>query len=341
MGDVLQRYVLAQRPRYGVPTPETFRLQTGDCPVPGSGQVLIRTTWLSLDAQLYGRISRVSAYLQPMDLGSVMLGATVGRVEASRNASFAEGELVCGAWGWQSHHVSDGSDIRKADPAVDRPSHHLSALGLAAFAAYIAVCNDLGLRHGETIAFGAALGGLGQMVGQMSKLRGSRVIAITSGAEKCRIATETLGFDVALDRKDRNFRERLDGEFRKSGVDALVMAVGPGGLKMALPHLRRGARIGVAGLIGSYDGDGSSAESMGFLLQEINTLRLSVHGIVAADHFGTELEARFTSEMKQWLREGRIKPIEDISKGLASAPAAYAGLFRGTNVGKALVHLGD
>lgn len=341
MANLLERVVLAQRPRYGVPTAETFRVQTGELPIPGEAQVMIRTLWLSLDAHLYGRVARVSVHQEPMDLGSVMLGATVGRVEASRNPNFREGDLVCGSWGWQSHHVSNGNDVRKADAEVERPSHHLSALGLSAFAAYIAVCEYLGVRHGETIAFGAALGGVGQMVGQLSKLRGARVIAITSGPEKQRIAMETLGFDVALDRKNRNFREKLEAEFKRSGVDAIVMSVGPGGLKMSLPHFRRGARIAVAGLIGSYEGDGSSADSMGFLLQEINTLRLSIHGIVAADHLGTELEVRFRSQMKQWLREGIVKPIEDVTTGLASAPSAYAGLFRGTNVGKALVHLAD
>lgn len=341
MADVLERVVLAQRPRYGVPTPDTFRLERGALPAPGEGQVLARTLWLSLDAHLYGRVARVSVHQEPMDLGSVMLGATVGRVEASRNPNFREGDMVCGSWGWQSHHISNGEDIRKADSEVEQPSHHLSALGLSAFAAYIAVCEFLGVRHGETIAFGAALGGLGQMVGQLSKLRGARVIAITSGPDKRRIAMETLGFDVALDRKEKNFRDKLEIEFKRSGVDAIVMAVGPGGLRMSLPHFRRGGRIGVAGLIGSYEGDSSSADSMGFLLQEINALRLAVHGIVAADHLGTELEVRFRTEMKQWLREGKVRPIEDITKGLASAPAAYGGLFRGTNVGKALVKLAD
>jgi NADPH-dependent curcumin reductase len=341
MNKSLVRYVLAQRPRYGVPTPETFSLQTTELPEPGEGQLRVRTTWLSLDAHLYGRVARVSVHQEPMDLGSVMLGATVGRVEASRNVNYQEGDLVCGAWGWQSHHISNGGDIRKADSEIEEPRHHLSAFGLSAFAAYVAVSEFLGVRHGETIAFGAALGGLGQMVGQLSKLRGARVIAITSGPDKCRIATGTLGFDVALDRKDKNFREHLEAQFKKSGVDAIVMAVGPGGLRMALPHFRRGGRIGVAGLIGSYQGDGTSADSMGFLLQEINALRLSVHGIVAADHLGTELESRFRIEMKRWLKEGKIKPIEDITSGLSSAPAAYAGLFRGANVGKALVHMAD
>lgn len=339
MADTIQRYVLAQRPRYGLPTPDTFRLRTSELVGPGEGQVLVRTTWLSLDAHSYGRVARVSAHQEPMELGSVMLGATVGRVQASRNPNFHEGDLVCGAWGWQSHHLSDGTDIRIADPEVEQPSHHLSALGLSAFAAYIAVCEVLGLRPGETIAFGAALGGLGQMVGQFAKLRGARVIAITSGPEKCAIASAKLGFDVALDRRSRNFREQLEATFSQTGVDALVMAVGPGGLRAALPHFRRGGRIGIAGLVGAYDSEDSGPESVGALLQDINVLRLSIHGIVAADHLGTELESRFRADMKQWLREGRIRPIEHVSDGLASAPSAYAGLFRGANVGKSLVQV--
>lgn len=341
MENVIRKFVLAQRPRYGVPTPEIFRMVTATRPELADGQVLVRTTWLSLDAHLYGRVARVSAHQEPMDLGSVMLGATVGCVEASRNAGFQEGDLVCGSWGWQSHYLSDGTDIHKADPEIENPSHHLSALGLSAFAAYIAVGEYLDVQQGETIAFGAALGGLGQMAGQFAKLRGARVIAVTSGAEKCAIATGKLGFDVALDRRSRDFRPQLEAAFSQAGVDALVMAVGPAGLRAALPHFRRGGRVGIAGLIGSYDAEDSGPEGIGFLLQEVNILRLSIYGIVAADHLGTPLESRFRSDMKQWLREGRIRPIEHVSEGLASAPSAYAGLFRGTNVGKALVRVSN
>ena len=343
MSPVIEKYVLAHRPRYGLPAPEMFRrVEVGPPPSLAEGQVLVRTLWLSLDAHLYGRVARVSAHLEPMDLGAVMLGATVGRVEASRNPGFKEGELVCGAWGWQSHHVTSGLDIHRADPEVSEPSHHLSALGLQAFAAYIAVTEYIGPREGETITFGAALGGLGQMVGQLSKLRGARVIAITSGAEKCRIATQKLAFDVALDRRAKDFQEQLGAAFTAGGgVDGLVMAVGPGGLKAALPHFRRGGRVVVAGLIGSYSGESGSSESMGSLLQEINVLRLSLHGVVAKDYLESDTYVQFRRQMKQWLASGEVRPIEDTSYGLLSAPAAYCGIFRGKNRGKALVRVAE
>ena len=223
--DKYRKYVLAQRPRYGVPTPSIFKLTAQDVPEPGSGQVRVRTAWLSMDPNVYGRVAKVSSHYQPIDLGSVMPGAAVGYVEASRHPGFREGDLVIGAWGWQTHHISDGSDLVKADPEVERPSHHLTAFGLSAFAAYIAVCENLDLQKGETISFGAAVGGLGQMVGQLARQRGARVIAITSGLEKCRIATERLGFDVCLDRTADKAIERISAEFAKSGVDELVMAV--------------------------------------------------------------------------------------------------------------------
>lgn len=343
MSNANKRLVLAQRPRYGVPSREVFRLESVPVPQAGKGQILVRTTWLSLDPDLYGRVARVSPHFDPLDLGSVMVGATVGQVEVSNHPDFRIGETVCGAWGWQSYHRSDGSDVRKADPEVLRPSHLLSAFGLSAFAAYIAVCELLQVKAGESMSFGAALGGLGQMVGQIGKLRGARIIAVSSSPEKCRYAEEQLGFDVCIDRKSDDFLERVTAEYAKSGVDCIVMAVGPMGVKLAIPHFRRGARVAVCGLIGSYAAGGSATaqDSMGFLLQEINLLRLKVYGVVAADAVGTSLEARFRHDMKQWIREGKVKPVEHIVEGLENAPDAFRGLFEGANLGKAVVRVGD
>jgi NADPH-dependent curcumin reductase CurA len=53
-----RRIVLAARPQ-GSPTPAHFRLEQAPVPVPGEGQVLLRTLWLSLDPYMRGRISGV------------------------------------------------------------------------------------------------------------------------------------------------------------------------------------------------------------------------------------------------------------------------------------------
>lgn len=336
--------VVAQRPRYGVPTRDIFKMQSVPTSEPRGGQVLVRTMLLAIDPYLYGRVTSVSQHSSPLPLGSVMDGATVGRVEVSNHPKFAVGDLVHGAWGWQDYHVTDGSDLTAVDPELARPSYELSALGLSGFAGYIAVNELLQVKPGETLAFGAALGGVGQIAGQIGKLRGARVVAISGGAEKCRYAQEQLHFDVCLDRKAPDFSARLEAEFAKSGVDCIVMAVGPGGLKAAMPHFRNYSRIAVCGLIGSYS-SGSANDGRGqdwaTLVQEINLRRLRMFGVVAKDQRGTPLEVQFRKDMKQWMLEGKIKPVEHMVDGLEGAPDMMRGVFEGRNFGKAIIKISD
>lgn len=336
--------ILAQRPRYGVPTRDMFRMESVPASEPREGQVLVRTLLLAIDPYLYGRVASVSQHSSPLPLGSVMDGATVGRVEASHHPRFAVGDLVHGAWGWQDYHVTDGSDLAKVDPELPRPSYELSALGLSGFAGYIAVNELLQVKPGETLSFGAALGGVGQIVGQLGKLRGARVVAISGGAEKCRYAEEQLGFDVCLDRKAADFKARLETEFSKSGVDCIVMAVGPGGLQAAMPHFRNYSRIAVCGLIGSYSAatpSAGQAQDWGGLVQEVNRRRLRMFGVVAKDLRGTPLDVQFRKDMKQWILEGKIKPVEHMVEGLEGAPDMMRGVFEGRNFGKAIVRISD
>jgi len=65
---------------------------------------------------------------------------------------------------------------------------------------------------------------------------------------------------------------------------------------------------------------------------------LTLRGFVVFDHI--DKLGRFSSEMGQWIREGRIKWKETIVEGIESAPEALIGLFRGGNFGKMLVKVG-
>jgi NADPH-dependent curcumin reductase CurA len=46
-----------------------------------------------------------------------------------------------------------------------------------------------------------------------------------------------------------------------------------------------------------------------------------------------------TKTVGGWLREGRLRYRETIVEGLEHAPEALAGLMRGDNTGKTLVHI--
>ena len=93
-------------------SPANFRFVEAPVPTPGTGEVLVRHTFLSLDPYMRGRISDAKSYAKPQELGEVMGGGTVGIVEASNNPRFHPGDAVVGMGGWQRYSLSDGAMLR-------------------------------------------------------------------------------------------------------------------------------------------------------------------------------------------------------------------------------------
>jgi len=338
-----RRVVIIERPRYIVPTANCFKLEQGPIPKPGAGQLRLRTMWLSLDVMLYARVKRVSADAEPVDLGEVMVGPTVGRVEESNHADYKPGELLSGFWGWQDYGISDGRRLRKLDFGVKQPWHALSAYGASAFGAYVALTELAPPLVGETVVVGTAIGGLGQIAGQIAKIKGCRVIGIAGGAEKCRIAVERLGYDACVDHRASDFVEQLRAAC-PGGVDVFVDTIGGRALDAVVPLLNKDARIAACGLMATphfgesaYNGKYQSSMS---LLNEIINRRLSVRGLVVFDHLRQHL-APFQRAMSQWIDSGQIRLLEDVVIGLERAPEAFQGLFEGRNRGKLLVKVAD
>jgi NADPH-dependent curcumin reductase len=92
---VNRRIVLNCRP-VGAPTAENFRLEELVLPVLSSGQVLLRTLYLSLDPYMRGRMSDAPSYAAPVAVGTVMVGGTISRVEASQHTDYQPGDVVLG-----------------------------------------------------------------------------------------------------------------------------------------------------------------------------------------------------------------------------------------------------
>src|SRR5438270_364223 len=95
-----RRVVLASIPK-GTPQPSDFRIETVEsptCPVDG---VLVRTTYISVDPYLRGRISGVRSYVDPIPVGSPMVSGAVGEILESKAEGFSPGDIVTGFWDWQ------------------------------------------------------------------------------------------------------------------------------------------------------------------------------------------------------------------------------------------------
>ncbi|WP_309139511.1 hypothetical protein [Siccirubricoccus sp. G192] len=89
--------VLLRRRPQGAPVPGDFEITETPVPQPAEGEVLVRARFLSLDPYMRGRMSDAKSYAQPVQLGAVMEGQTVGEVVASRAPPASRPAIRCWA----------------------------------------------------------------------------------------------------------------------------------------------------------------------------------------------------------------------------------------------------
>ncbi len=335
-----RRIVLHSRP-HGEPTAENFRLESLDVPQPGDDQVLLRTIYLSLDPYMRGRMSDAPSYADPVEVGDVMTGGTVSRVEASRHPDFSAGDLVLGVNGWQDFAVSDGVGLQRLDPKMEHPSWALGVLGMPSFTGYMGLLDIGQPKSGETVVVAAATGAVGSVVGQVAKIKGCRVVGVAGGPAKCRLAVQELGFDACLDHREDDFASQL-ATACPEGIDVYFESVGGKVFDAVMPLLNTRARIPVCGLIAHYNDTELPAgpDRLSMLTNLILIKRITMRGFIIFDDYGHRYD-EFATEMSQWVAEGKVKMREHVVEGLENAPEAFMGLLQGTNTGKLVVHVGD
>jgi NADPH-dependent curcumin reductase len=327
-----RRIVLASRPQ-GEPTEQNFRLER-DLPVPepGPGQMLVRNLYLSIDPYMRGRMSDRASYARPVALGEVMVGGTVGRVVASKAQGYAQGELVVGYGGWQDYAILDANDrqVMKVDPVLP-PSTALGVCGMPGVTAYFGL-HKLGKpKPGETVVVSAAAGAVGSVVGQIAKLGGCRAVGVAGGPEKCRYVTQELGFDACVDHRAPGLPDALRTACPR-GIDVYFENVGGKVLEAVAPLLNEGARVPICGFVSQYNEEKpvTPFSVLGALPKPPE------HRFFLVWEWPEEYPAA-VRQLREWVRDGKIRYREDMSQGLESAPRALIAVLRGENFGKKVV----
>ncbi|ACX86349.1 NADP-dependent oxidoreductase [Pectobacterium parmentieri] len=334
-----RRVVLAQRP-HGAPTQENFRLEQQVVPSVETGQVLLRTVFLSLDPYMRGRMSDAPSYAKPVELNDVMVGGTISRVAESKHPDYQAGDWVLSYSGWQDYVLSDGKGLTNLGQSPTNPSYALGVLGMPGFTAYMGL-TDIGQpKAGETLVVAAATGPVGATVGQVGKLKGCRVVGVAGGAEKCRYAVEALGFDICLDHRADDFAEQLKQACPR-GIDIYFENVGGKVFDAVLPLLNTSARIPVCGLVSGYNATGlpDGPDRLSLLAGTILKKRIRMQGFIIFDDYGHRFD-EFWKEVSPWVAQGKIKYREEVVDGLENAPEAFIGLLHGRNFGKLVVRVG-
>ena len=330
--------VLDNRPQ-GEASVDNFRLIELPTPDLQDGQVLVRHHYLSLDPYMRGRMNDSKSYAAPQPLGQVMQGGTVGVVEDSRHPEFQAGDKVVGMGGWQHYSVVNAGmphALRKVDDTHVPLSYYLGAVGMPGVTAWYGLFKVIQPKPRDTVVVSAATGAVGSAVAALAKGHGCRVVGIAGGPEKCRYATEELGYDVCIDYREHTSVAAMAKALQAAcpqGIDGYYENVGGYILDAVMQTMNAFGRIAVCGMIARYDGHAVSLQHPELIL----TNRLKVEGFIISEHLDVWPQA--LADLSLLVQKGILRPRETVAHGLAHAPEAFLGLLRGRNFGKQLVKL--
>ncbi len=329
--------VLFHREPHGLPQTDDFRIVETELPEIAENQFLIRNLYLSLDPYMRMMMGGGWTYSgTSLSPGDLMVGRILGEVVESKNPEYQPGDHVVGRLGWQTHAISDGANLDfKLAPKAGIPlSAYLGACGSTGVTAWLGLKVIAGLAPGETVLISAAAGSVGSAAGQIAKAMGCHVVGIAGGPEKCQTVTEEFGFDSCCDYKADHLSEQL-ATAAPGGFDVYFDNVGGEILDTALPHMNKGGRIPVCGVLSQYNNAGNPYGVVNTHLIFDKSLRLE--GFVISAHRDKWPEAR--AELERLIQSGQFVYRETIAEGIINAPEAFIGMLQGLNIGKQLVKL--
>jgi NADPH-dependent curcumin reductase CurA len=338
----MNRYwTLADGPVPNWPRADTFVLREGPIPAPAAGQALTRTIYVSLDPYQWGYKRR---RVEPA--GAPCHARTVSQVIESRMDGYAAGDLVFNTNGWCEFGLMgegvwrpDYMVPRKLDPAKGRISQAVGVLGMLGLTAWAGMDVLAEPKAGETAVVSAASGGVGQIAGQLAKLRGARVVGVAGAEAKCRFVVDELGFDACVSHLSPTFAQDLAAAC-PDGVDVYFENVGGAVFEAVLPLFNRGARMTICGLIAHYGDDGDARAALIAKGEGIFRERnVAVKGLFVGDHIARHDE--MLAYVGPLVASGRLKYREDIRQGLENLPASFSEMLAGANFGKMLVQVGE
>ena len=310
--------------------PEVLQLEEIPDPEPREGEAVVRIEAAGLNfIDVYFRTGLYKAPSLPFTLGQ----EAAGTVEAvgSGVAGVAVGDRVAYA-GVQGAYAE-----KAAVPAarlVKLPEGVTARQGAAAMlqgmTAHYLATSTYPLKERDACLVHAAAGGAGQLLCQIAKLRGARVIGTVSNEEKARIAREAGADEVILYTQQDFAAEtrRLTGGV---GVQVVYDSVGRDTFEKSLDSL---ARRGTLVLFGQSSGPVPPFDPS--ILNVKGSLYLTRPSLTHYIATREELERR-AEEVLGWIAESKLRLSIGLELPLAEAAEAHRALEGRRTTGKVIL----
>lgn len=302
--------------------------------------VVLQSLYTSFDPYMRGRMrpAEIKSYAPAFGLNQPINSSSLAKVVRSNNANYKEGDVVVGFVSVQEYVALKAEEL----PAIEKLQNplgiedirvFLGPLGMPGLTAYSSLYEIGKPKKGETIFVSAASGAVGQLVGQIAKHEGLKVIGSVGSDEKLNYITKELGFDAGFNYKNEKPADAL-ARLAPNGIDIYYENVGGEHLEAALDSLNNFGRVVVCGLISQYNSQPYPIKN----IHNVLVKRLDVRGFIVGDAgMGDKYTVEHQKNVQQWIKEGSFKPLIHETVGFDNAAEGLVGIFHGKNLGKAVL----
>ncbi|EEA25464.1 hypothetical protein TMatcc_006311 [Talaromyces marneffei ATCC 18224] len=305
--------------------------------------IIVKNVYASLDPYMRGRMRapEVKSYATPFELHKPIFNRQIAQVTKSNNANFKEGDLVIGMLPFQEYVALNGDQVAELQPlqnplGLEDIRDFLGALGMPGLTAYSSLYEIGKPKKGDTIFVSAASGAVGQLVGQLAKHEGLKVIGSVGSDEKLEFILKDLGFDAGFNYKKESPAQALQ-RLAPEGLDIYYDNVGGDHLEASLDAMKDYGRVILCGLIAVYNQKPEEIYPLGNYGQ-ILWKRLTVRGFLVGDKgMGDKYDDEHQKRVSKWIQEGIFKAVNWEVEGIEQAADGLLALFSGRNFGKAVL----
>ncbi|KAI1852782.1 hypothetical protein JX265_003268 [Neoarthrinium moseri] len=321
--------------------------------VPPPGGLVIKLLVAGLDPHQRDRMRGAGHvdYVPGYEPNEPITNFSVARVVSSDNDGFVEGDLIQGSLPISEYGLIPKELIEAramASPLIWKATgsenlgfeHYVGPLGLAGMTAWNSFYGLVKPVKGETIWVNAASSSVGEVVVQLAKMEGMRVIASVSSDEKLDYVLTELGADAGFNYR----REPVSAALRRlapDGLDVVFENVGGEHFQAAIENMKWFGRIISCGMASQYNLP--SDKQYGVTnLSEIFRRRIHVQGFIFWDeNIYTDNIESFRNQMPRMVAEGRIKSRYTSFQGIEQANKAFLSMFTGGSFGKTILRVAE
>jgi NADPH2:quinone reductase len=323
------RYV--DLPTFGAP--EAMKIASGPLPVPGEGQILVKT--LAIGVNRPDVAQRQGTYPAPKGASPILGLELAGEVAAIGPGvtGYTVGDKVCGlanGGAYAEYCLLPAGQTLAFPRGYDAVK--AAALPETFFTVWANLFQMAGLTEGESVLIHGGSSGIGTTAIQLAKAFGATVYATAGSADKCDACVK-LGATRAINYKTEDFAEVIKAETAGEGVDIVLDMIGAAYFEKNIASLAKDGCLSIIAFLG-----GAVAEKVN--LTPIMVKRLTVTGSTMRPRTAEEKRAirdDLLSQVWPLLEAGTVSPVIDKVFAFDDVAEAHRLMETSSHIGKIML----